>query len=244
MIVKNELQITLQNIKNDIEKEKTKYQQLLSQLNVYEEKVKMNTNQVDDILRYKGLCEIRESVVDERKDIRDSLDEEEQKLDEIAKNIRKYNEKKKKVSERYYELLVGARTKFGLNEIEPDKFKKITNNFTASGSNKNIATVIWFLAILALRREYNPDVIEFPAVFDSPNNVETDNVKKHNLLQYILENTKTSQLIISSIGFEAAEFSEIKDINVIKMENEKYQLLDEQSYEKYVGLMNELCDAE
>jgi len=244
VIVKNELQISLQNIKHDIEKEETKYQQLLSQLNVYEEKVKMNTNQVDDILRYKGLCEIRESVVDERKDIRDSLDEEEQKLDEIAKNIRKYNEKKKKVSERYYELLVGARTKFGLNEIEPDKFKKITNNFTASGSNKNIATVIWFLAILALRREYNPDVIEFPAVFDSPNNVETDNVKKHNLLQYILENTKTSQLIISSIGFEAAEFSEIKDINVIKMENEKYQLLDEQSYEKYVGLMNELCDAE
>ena len=244
VIVKNELQISLQNIKHDIEKEEAKYQQLLSQLNVYEEKVKMNTNQVDDILRYKGLCEIRESVVDERKAIRDSLDEEEQKLDEIAQNIRKYNEKKKKVSERYYELLVGARTKFGLNEIEPDKFKKITNNFTASGSNKNIATVIWFLAILTLRREYNPNVIEFPAVFDSPNNVETDNVKKHNLLQYILENTKTSQLIMSSIGFEATEFPEINDINIIKLENEKYTLLDEHSYEKYVGLMNELCDAE
>ena len=244
VIVKNELQVSLQNIKHDIEKEETKYRQLLSQLNIYEEKVKVNTNQVDDIIRYKGLCEIRESVVYERKDIRDSMDEEETRLDEIVKNIRKYNEKKKMVSERYYELLVGARLKFGLNEIEPDKFKKITNNFTASGSNKNIATVIWFLTILALRREFNPDVIEFPAVFDSPNNVETDNVKKHNLLQYILENTKTSQLIMSSIGFDSAEFPDIPDINVIKMENEKYHLLDEKSYEEYVDLMNELCDAE
>lgn len=244
VIVKNELQISLQNIKHDIEKEEKKYQQLLAQLNVYEEKVKLNTNQVDDILRYKGLCEIRESVVGERKDLHEAMDDEQEKLDEIAKQIRKYGEKKKKVSEKYYELLVTARTKFGLNEIEPDKFKKITNNFTASGSNKNIATVIWFLAILSLRREFNPDVIEFPAVFDSPNNVETDNVKKHNLLQYILENTKASQLIMSSIGFEAEEFDTVPNINVIKMENEKYQLLDEKSYEEYVDLMNRLCDAE
>ena len=242
--VKNELQVSLQNIKHDIEKEEKKYQQLLAQLSVYEEKVKLNTNQVDDILRYKGLCEIRESVVGERKDLHEAMDEEQEKLDEIAKQIRKYGEKKKKVSEKYYELLVTARIKFGLNEIEPDKFKKITNNFTASGSNKNIATVIWFLAILSLRREFNPDAIEFPAVFDSPNNVETDNVKKHNLLQYILENTKTSQLIISSIGFDAEEFDTVSNINVIKMENDKYQLLDEKSYEENVDLMNKLCDAE
>ena len=49
---------------------------------------------------------------------------------------------------------------------------------------------------------------------------------------------------MSSIGFEATEFPEINDINIIKLENEKYTLLDEHSYEKYVGLMNELCDAE
>lgn len=244
VILKNELQISLQNIYHEIEKEETKYQELLSRLNTYEEKIKLNTNQVDDIIRYKGLCEIRESVVDERKGIYDSLDDMETELNEVSKDIRKYNEKKKKISERYYALLVSARSKFGLNEIDPDKFKKLTNNFTASGSNKNIATIIWFLTILTLRREFNPEVIEFPAVFDSPNNVETDNVKKHTLLQYILENTKTSQLIISSIGFEAADFSDIQNINVIKMENEKYHLLEEESYKEYLDLLNELCDAE
>lgn len=244
IIVKNELQVSIQNIKRDIEKEEKNYQQFLEQLNIYDEKVKLNTAQANDIIRYKGLCEIREGVVAERDEIQELLDSEELKLGEIAKEIRKYSEKKKKVSERYYELLLNARTKFGLNEIDPDKFKKITNNFTASGSNRNIATVIWFLTILALRNEYNPNAIEFPAVFDSPNNVETDNIKKHNLLQYILENTNTSQLILSSIGFEKGEFSEIKDINVIRMENEKYQLLDEKSYEEYEDLMKRLCDAE
>lgn len=141
-------------------------------------------------------------------------------------------------------MLITYRTKFGLNEIEPEKFKKLTNNFTASGSNKNIATVIWFLAILNLRREFNPDAIEFPVVFDSPNNVETDNVKKHALLQYILDNVSDSQLILSSIGFNASEFSSDVSINVITLENAKYSLLDEQAYLENEQLLNELCDAE
>lgn len=51
------------------------------------------------------------------------------------------------------------------------------------------------------------------------------------------------QLIISSIGFEASEFSVDTPINVITLENDKYHLLDEQSYEENLGLLNELCDA-
>ena len=115
---------------------------------------------------------------------------------------------------------------------------------TASGSNKNIATVIWYHAILNLRREFNPDAIEFPVVFDSPNNVETDNVKKHALLQYILDNVSDSQLILSSIGFNASEFSSDVSINVITLENAKYSLLDEEAYLENEQLLNELCDAE
>ena len=79
-------------------------------------------------------------------------------------------------------------------------------------------------------------------VFDSPNNVETDNEKKHALLKYILENTPTAQLILSGIGFDADEFG-LADANIITLDNEKYQLLDADSYNKYSSLMEELCDA-
>lgn len=244
VIVKNELQVAIQNATGEIEKEETKYQKLLEQLAAYEEKLKLNTKQANDVIRYKGLCEIREDIVSERHDVLEYIDEEEEKLKELAKEINKYSEKKKRIEEKYYELLVTYRTKFGLNEIEPEKFKKLTNNFTASGSNKNIATVIWYLAILNLRREFNPDAIEFPVVFDSPNNVETDNVKKHALLQYILDNVSDSQLILSSIGFNASEFSSDRSINVITLENAKYSLLDEEAYLENEQFLNELCDAE
>ena len=242
--VKNELQVSIQNATQDIEKEEKKYQSLLEQLAAYEAKVKINTKQADDIIRYKGLCEIREGIIAERHDVSDLIDEEDEKLKEIAKEIRKYGEKKKRIEDKYYELLVTARTKFGLNEIEPEKFKKLTNNFVASGSNKNIATVIWYLAILNLRQEFNPNAIEFPIVFDSPNNVETDNVKKHALLQYILDNASGPQLVLSSIGFDKTEFTTKGNINVIKLENAKYSLLDDQSYTEYKNILDVLCDAE
>lgn len=237
------MQVSIQNATQDIEKEETKYQSLLDQLKAYEEKLNLNTKQTTDLIRYRGLCEIREGIISERRDMFESVSYEEGRLKDIAKKIKKYNEKKRLVEEKYYELLVNARTKFGLNEIEPDKFKKLTNNFAASGSNKNIATVIWYLAILRLRREFNPDAIAFPMVFDSPNNVETDNIKKHALLQYILDNTTGSQLILSSIGFDASEFESKDAVNVIMLENAKYSLLDETSYKENQDLLNMLCDA-
>ena len=241
--IKNELQVSIQNVTHDIEKEEKKYQRLLDQLNIYEAKVKINTKQADDLIRYKGLCEIREGIIAERHDISDSIDEEEDEIKSISKEIRKYGNKKKNIEDKYYELLIAARMKFGLNEIEPKIFKKLSNNFVASGSNKNIATVIWYLTILNLRRRFNPAAIEFPIVFDSPNNVETDNIKKHALLQYILDNAGGPQIILSSIGFNKAEFITKESINVIKLENEKYSLLDDESYDEYKELLNLLCDA-
>lgn len=243
IVIKNELQAHIQNTTYEIEKEEKKYVNLLDLLSSYDAKLKINTKQVDDVLRYKGLCEIRENVISERFDVLKIINEEKNRLADLDKEIKKYNQKKKAIEEKYYELLITARSKFGLNEIQPEKFKKLTNNFSASGSNKPIATVIWYLAIINLRSEFNSKAIKFPVVFDSPNNVETDNVKKHSLLAYILENFTDAQLILSSIGFSAKEFSNIKNINVITLENDKYMLLDDESYEKYEELMNELCDA-
>ena len=180
----------------------------------------------------------------ERHDVFDVVSDEEEKIKELTKEIKKYNDRKKDIEEKYYELLIVARSRFGLNEIEPEKFKKLTNVFTASGSNKNIATVIWYLTIIALRRKYNENAIDFPIVFDSPNNVETDNMKKHALLEYILENAKDSQLILSSIGFDKSEFEAYNNINVILLENDKYNLLDERDFTEYKDLLDNLCDAE
>lgn len=243
VLVKNGLQLSLHEISADIEREECRYKDLLAELEVYESKLKINNKKVNDILRHKGLCEIRENIIAESKDLLYLIDEDESAFADNKRRIGKYGAKKKKVSDKYYELLISARDRFGLYEINPDNFK-IDRNFTASGSNRNIATVIWYITVMKLRKEFNPKAIEFPAVFDSPNNVETDNVKKHNLLQYIIENLSgIPQLIISSIGFDVSEFSSEVPINIITLENDKYHLLDEQSYEENLELLNELCDA-
>ena len=245
ILVKNRLQISIHDIEKAISEEERKYSELLMELNAYEERMKINTSQINDVLRHKGLCEIRDGIIVERQELTKVLKELQDSLAGVKKELKKYNDKKKSIGEKYYSLLITARTKFGLNEIEPDSFKSITKNFVASGSNKPISTVVWYLTLIELRKQFNPDAIAFPVVFDSPNNAETDDVKRHDLLQYILtENSSEGQLILSSIGFEADKFTCTKPINVITLDNGKYHLLNEKTYEKYYPLLCKLCDAE
>lgn len=241
--IKNELQVGINNATREIAKEEEKYQQLLDQLHAYEEKMTLNDKKNDDILRFRGLCEIRDSVISERYEVQRCIDEETGKIKELTKELQKYNEKKKRIEEKYCELLNNARIEFGLNEIDPEKFKKLSSVFSASGSNKNIATIIWYLSIIYLRKQFNQDAIEFPIVFDSPNNVETDNTKKYALLKYIFERVDDSQLILSSIGFDPNDFESVGPISLVSLENAKYMLLDGDSYDAYHALLDIFCDA-
>lgn len=244
ILVKNRLQMSLLELERAIQFEEQKYEKSLEELALYEERMKINTVQINDVLRHKGFCEIRDGIILERKQIVDKLSEISGHLSNIKKELKKYNDKKKAINEKYYALLLSARMKFGLNEIDPDSFKSITKNFTASGSNKPIATVVWYLALTKMRKQFNAEAIDFPIVFDSPNNAETDDMKRHDLLQYILDEAGSGgQLILSSIGFEPNKFTTVNQINVIILDNEKYHLLDEEAYDQYYSLLKEFCDA-
>lgn len=245
VLLKNSLQHTLLDIQKQISDQEKRYTALLAELAILEEKMKINTIQVKDILRYKGFCEIRDSIIIEQVQLNDDISEIKAFLADVQKRLRQYRDKKFSVNQQYYALLTSARTKFGLNEIDPDSFKSITKNFSASGSNKPIATVVWYLTLIRLRKEFNPYAIDFPVVFDSPNNAETDDIKRHHLLQYILDELDSSgQLILSSIGFEVDSFKSQTPINLITLKNKKYQLLNKSTFNRYYLLLCELCDAE
>ena len=138
--------------------------------------------------------------------------------------------------------MVEARTHFGINELIPESFKKLTNVVEGSGSNKNIVTVMWYLTILRLRHQYNSAAIDFPIVFDSLNNVETDNEKKFGAVQYVVDHCKSGQLILSLLGYKDGDIQTDRKIKVITLTNEKYHLLDAKSYEDYKDILEELCD--
>ncbi len=245
VIVRTEIETSLLDINQSIQTEEARYADLLTTMHLFEERVKMNSTEINDIVRYKGLCEIRDSVITERTEVQDNIDEKENTLKEIEKELKKYAVKRKKATGRYISILTQERTAFCIEEITIESIKKLSSVFIGSGSNKNISTIIWHMAIIQVRNEFNKDAIRFPFVIDSPNNVETDDEKKFKVIQYILDHASISpQMIISAIGFVPEDYSlDDKSINIIYLSNEKWHLLNEQDYHQNYNLLKELSEA-
>ena len=245
VIVRTEIETSLLDINQSIQTEEARYADLLTTMHLFEERVKMNSTEINDIVRYKGLCEIRDSVITERTEVQDNIDEKENTLKEIEKELKKYAVKKKKATGQYISILTQERTAFCIEEITIESIKKLSSVFIGSGSNKNISTIIWHMAIIQVRNEFNKDAIRFPFVIDSPNNVETDDEKKFKVIQYILDHASISpQMIISAIGFVPEDYSlDDKSINIIYLSNEKWHLLNEQDYHQNYNLLKELSEA-
>lgn len=95
--------------------------------------------------------------------------------------------------------------------------------------------------MLKIKREFNKEAIIFPIVFDSPNNAETDEEKRRELLKYLFDSVdEDTQLIISALGFEKEEFQDVNINKVIKLDNDKYQVLNNSDYNKYKQLFIDL----
>lgn len=243
--VENSIQVSIHKIEDDIAQEEAKYKQLLSRLHAYEESLRINTSEINDIVRYKGMCEVREDVAWEYSSIQQEVGKSRRILDGIQSSIKKYNENKKQINDSYYQLLIDAKNRFGLDEIPDEKFKSVLSNFSASGSDKCIATVIWYLTIIKLRNMFNPNAIRFPIVFDSPNNVENDDEKTNELIGYLLENSRLSpQFIMSGIGFDNDIFkTALAGANIIRLTTPRFQFLQKDQYEMYYPLLSEFCNA-
>lgn len=126
--------------------------------------------------------------------------------------------------------MLADKTHFGLDGIDPKTFESIKKNFSSGGSNNPIATIVWYVNLLKLKHEFNPDAIDFPVVFDSPNNAETDQEKKNQVYQYICERITDNQLIVSGIGFRDMPIPNVEFDKVIELDNPKYGLLIEKDF--------------
>ena len=136
--------------------------------------------------------------------------------------------------------MLADKTHFGLDGIDPKTFESIKKNFSSGGSNNPIATIVWYVNLLKLKHEFNPDAIDFPVVFDSPNNAETDQEKKNQVYQYICERITDNQLIVSGIGFRDMPIPNVEFDKVIELDNPKYGLLIEKDYVENIGILTEL----
>lgn len=242
ILMKNNMQISVSELERKIYKQEKEYSNWLQKMKKYEDSLSKKHSEINDVLTHKGLIEIKDELIEELHTIKEKLEELSKEQSRLKKEERDYAQIKKKINTRYYELMLQDKNKFGLEEIKEKSFEKITSSFKGGGSNKPIATVIWYINLLKLRNEFNPNAIHFPIVFDSPNNAETDLEKKGQLYKYIVENVPTdSQLIVSGIGYENGDTFGVNFDRVIQLDNQKYQLLCSEDYTANIDLVNELC---
>lgn len=237
LFMKAGLEEDLAELERKIDKEENKYRDYLEIMENYEKRLNSYNDGISDILKYKGFIEMKDSLIKELGEITLQVKENEEILDIEKKKKKQYDAEKKKVNERYYNLMMYDKNRFGLKEISENKLKDIKSIIKAGGSNKPIATIIWYMNLLKIKREFNKNAIIFPIVFDSPNNAETDEEKRRELLQYLFDSVEDdTQLIISTLGFDEKEFSNVEISQVINLDNDKYQVLNTEDYDKYKKL--------
>lgn len=242
ILLSNDMQIAISEIERKIAKQENEYRKWLEELRKYEDSLAEKHGEIDDVLAHKGFVEIKDEIIQELHILQEKIDGLTQQEKDLKAEERSYTETKNRINTRYYELMMVAKNQFNLEEIKDKSFEKITNSFKGGGSNKPIATVIWYINLLKLKKEFNPSAINFPVVFDSPNNAETDLEKKGQLYKYIVENTpKDNQLIVSGIGYENEQTFGIAFDKVIRLDNEKYNLLCDEDYNTYSSILSELC---
>ncbi|HBH3406963.1 TPA: hypothetical protein KSJ53_002278 [Clostridioides difficile] len=243
IILKDELESEIIKCNRVIEKKEEEYQSLLDKLHEYESNMKINDDSISNVLKHKAYIDTKDDIVLDLEIIDKKIKEIQQTIEPYDKKIKEYNSLKKKANAKYEELMKKAKKDFGLEEIDENKIKNIKNNFIARGSNRAITTIMWYLTLLAVKYKFNENAIKFPLILDSPNNVESDEIKEESLFKYIFKNTKTdTQLILSSLGFNEMQFSEFKFDNIIKLENSKYNLLNKEDYYNNIDILNKIFE--
>lgn len=244
-IMKNQLDGLLLEVNRNLEQNEGLYVGLLKKFNQFEEEINTSNHQISDILKHRGYMETQNNMLRESGIVQSNIVINKESLKINKKTLKKYDDLKKEANELYEQYMIESVTQLGLEEIGLEKFKKLNSNFTPRGSNIPISTVIWYFNLLKIKFELNPEAIRFPLILDSPNNVELDENKRQALFDYIFMNrTKSTQLIVSTLGFDIKDYPKADFNKVITLENEKYRLLNKKDFEENKSILNIVFDEE
>lgn len=235
----------IKKLSKTISQIESNYEEFLNKLELYKKNIGIAQKEIKNYSSYMGLNELYNSLNRElfyESQLQGELNE---KLEIIEEELKKVSEIKANINRKYYEMIDREVVKFGLNELEKIQYKAINRVFCASGSNKPISTVIWYFILNDIKRRLNKKSLKLPMVLDSPKNAEMDYDKEQALIGYILDNALNyTQLIFSSIGFERRKFEFEGKIKIIELKNDKYQLLDSETFKKYEDVLENVLNAQ
>lgn len=242
--LKDTIKIENARIQENIIKFEKKYLDLVNNLDEHNKKIHKNQKEINDYTKFKGLNKIIDEINADLISNNATIDITTESLKPIKKEIKKINEIIKSIDEQYFQMIEKLKIKFNLNELEPENYEQLSRNFCASGSNKPLSTVIWYLTLNNLKHMFYSNGTTFPMIFDSPNNAETDQEKKHALVQYILDSSNQfNQTIISAIGFKKEDYAIEPEIKIELLTNKKYSLLNKKVFKENYEILMRMNDA-
>lgn len=242
--LKDTINIESIKIKDEIKKFENQYSALAVNLKEHNNKISSSRKEINNYIKFKGLNDLIDKINEDLLFNNKSTLQAQDDMKPIKKEIKEVNQRIKAVDDSYYYLIDEMKKKFSLNELDDTSYQKLSKSFCASGSNKPLSTVIWYLTLNNLKQKYNPEGIKFPMIFDSPNNVETDQEKKEALIKYILESSYIfPQMIISSIGFSERAYDINFEVHVKNLDNDKYNLLNKSTYIQNYEILNYMNNA-
>ncbi|MDF2855592.1 hypothetical protein [Enterococcus durans] len=238
-----ELQRLLGKNKKDISKSEETYYGFLQKLNDYKKILRGSRKNQEEIIQIQGYSDLKTKLEKEWSEEHLLVKKIEDSLSAITKQLNVFKKKKNEVNSSYFKSMKSDKMKFGLEEITDDSIQKITSVVRGSGSNNPVITIIWYFNLLKIKNEFNPEAIKFPIILDSPNHGELDDTKKEKLFKYLFNNiSEDSQCIISTLGFDSKQYSEIENLNVINLTNEPYHLLNDTDYKENEAFLEMLID--
>ena len=221
------------------------YREFSNRLESYKKNINSAQEEIKNYTSYMGLNELYNSLNLELFNELQLQEELKDRIENIEEELKKVSEIKADINNKYYEMVDSQVLRFGLNELEESQYKAINRVFCASGSNKPISTVIWYFILNNLKVCFNKKSLKLPMVLDSPKNAEMDYDKEQALIEYILENSSNyTQLIFSSIGFERTKFIFEGEIKIIELKNDKYQLLNSETFKEYEDILENVLSAQ
>ena len=245
LFLNQSIELDLERIIEELEKERKYYNSISNMLNDYNKKISSINRNIDSVIKHKGYIEMRDKLVVDLNEKQQSILNLEIKLSGEKKKFKKYQELKKEVKQKYVTSIIEYTKKLNLEEIEIDKIKDISSSFNGSGSNVPITTIVWYLTLLKIKEEFNPNGIVLPLVLDSPNNRELSKVARKELFDFIFNNyNENSQLIVSTLGFKSEDYAINKSFNIVELKNDAYSLLNNSDYQKYIGDYKKILNIE
>ena len=245
LYIKDNIYEDIEKISKAIYQTESSYKELLNKLESYKKNISLAQKEIKNYTSYMGLNEFYNSLNQElfnELQLQGKLKEE---IELIQDELKKVSEIKEDINKKYYEMIDRQVLKFGLNELEETQYKAINRVFCASGSNKPISTVIWYFVLNDIKILFNKKSLKLPMVLDSPKNAEMDYYKEQTLIEYILKNSSNyTQLIFSSIGFERTKFIFEGKIKIIELKNDKYQLLNSETFKEYENILENVLSAQ